>query len=252
MPRAQRFPSLPTPTGFVLNNPTSSSLRIDFSSFTTEANLDYLSIFSGNVACPSTLSMLPSSQALLSRSGSSVPGPVYTSASSVTFCFLSDSSVVYSGVSMQVSVAGGGSSTAVADAGGLIGGIIAGVVILFIVLPIVICVLCCGGVAAGCARCTGRGDSPFSPGKATTVVMMGGGPAPVFGSNPLQHPQVLQQQQQQQAYPAMAPPQYPPQQQGYPMQAQPYPPMQQAAPQYHQPMQQQQVYPQAQPPPQRV
>lgn len=103
-PRLTGFPLL---AGFTLYNPSAQSLRIDFAAFITEGNgLDVVSIFNGappTGVCPSFSSTSALSGALFYSSGNTgLPSAVFTSATSITFCFFSDSSIVYSGAYMRV------------------------------------------------------------------------------------------------------------------------------------------------------
>ena len=106
---------------------------------------------------------------------------------SLQFSFVTDSTVVRSGVfvragplgvspSVAPRAAGGGAGGGAINpiGGGAIAGIVIGVLIAAVVIPVLICVACCGGVAGACAACA-RGKAPHQPfdsGGANTVVVM--------------------------------------------------------------------------------
>ena len=105
---------------------------------------------------------------------------------SLQFSFVTDSTVVRSGVFVRAgplgaspsvaprAAAGGGGGTIGPIDGGAIAGIVIGVLIAVVVIPVLICIACCGGVAGACAACA-RGKAlhqPLDSGGANTVVVM--------------------------------------------------------------------------------
>ena len=233
---------------------TGQPIRIDFVAFRTEAGFDFLGVYeSSTPSCyywtySSSYAKPPSTcySARFYGSGVSRPSSIVTYASTLSFSFSSDPSNTYSGVHMRIgpnsllpsaapfAISGGGGAAtgAVAINGGGVAGIIIGVLLVMVVLPFAVCIACCGGIAAGCARLSGRASGGVITSGGTTIIMANPA-APAF-QNPVHN----------HFPPQMAPQPYPPHMH------QPgggYPPMQQYPPQQQQPAYG--AYPQQQPVP---